>query len=333
MARKVMQRNYDSKGNLVSKECSKCHEIKSVSEFNKDNKSIDGLKSKCKQCDKQYYQNNKENILKQQKQYNKDNKKKRKQYYQDNKEYFKDYRKQYYQDNKEYLKEKVHQYYQDNAESIKEHKKQYRQDNAESIKEHKKQYRQDNKEYFKDYHKQYYQDNKEHFKEYKQKYYQDNKEHFKEYKQKYYQDNAESISEKNKKQYIEQIKIALKKIKQEIEKEPEKYNYNPNKNIHGIIYLVHNIESDKYYVGQTTIGFDNRYNKGWLYEHSYKDTVKHDLQLYGEESFEYIKIFKVAYSQYELDKLEAYYIDYYNSFENGYNENRGNIFTDRGKEK
>ena len=242
MARKVMQRNYDNEGKLVSKECSCCHKVKPVSEFNKDNRAIDGLKSKCKQCNKQYYQNNRENILKQQKQYNKDNKKKRKQYY------------------------------------------------------------------------------------------QDNKEHFKEYKQKYYQDNAENISEKNKKQYTEQIKIALKKIKQEIEKEPEKYNYNPNKNIHGIIYLVHNIESDKYYVGQTTIGFDNRYNKGWLYEHSYKDAVEYDLKLYGEESFEYTKLFKVAYSQYELDKLEAYYIDYYNSYEKGYNENRGNIFTNRGKE-
>ena len=86
-------------------------------------------------------------------------------------------------------------------------------------------------------------------------------------------------------------------------------------------------------MGQTTRSFDIRYNKGWLYEHSYKDTVKHDLKLYGENSFEYIKIFKVAYSQYELDKLEAYYIDYYNSYENGYNENRGNIFTNRGKEK
>ena len=86
-------------------------------------------------------------------------------------------------------------------------------------------------------------------------------------------------------------------------------------------------------MGQTTIGFDNRYPSGWLYEHSKKDTVKHDLELYGENSFEYTKLFKIAYSQYELDKLEAYYINYYNSYENGYNETRGNIFTDRGKEK
>ena len=33
--------------------------------------------------------------------------------------------------------------------------------------------------------------------------------------------------------------------------------------------------------------------------------------------------------QKELDKLEAYYIEYFNSYENGYNETRGNIFTER----
>ena len=92
---------------------------------------------------------------------------------------------------------------------------------------------------------------------------------------------------------------------------------------------MHNVKSDKYYIGQTTIGFDNRYKCGWLYEHSYKDTVRTDLELYGEDSFEYVKIFKVAHCQKDLDKLEAYYIDYYNSYDNGYNENRGNIFTER----
>ena len=86
-------------------------------------------------------------------------------------------------------------------------------------------------------------------------------------------------------------------------------------------------------MGQTTIGFDIRYKSGWLYDHGHKNTVKHDMELYGEDSFEYTKLFKVAHSQYELDKLEAYYIDYYDSYEKGYNENRGNIFTNRGKEK
>ena len=68
---------------------------------------------------------------------------------------------------------------------------------------------------------------------------------------------------------------------------------------------------------------------GWLYEHSRKDTVKTDLELYGEDSFEYVKIFKVSHCQRDLDRLDAYYIDYFNSYDNGYNETRGNIFTER----
>ena len=55
------------------------------------------------------------------------------------------------------------------------------------------------------------------------------------------------------------------------------------------------------------------------------------LRNYDEDSFEYTKIFKVAHNQEELDKLEAYYIEYFDSYENGYNETRGNIFTERGK--
>ena len=66
MARKVMQRIYDSEGKLVSKECSKCHKIKSVSEFHKCERNADGLQTKCKECrnenDKKYRQENKDKI-------------------------------------------------------------------------------------------------------------------------------------------------------------------------------------------------------------------------------------------------------------------------------
>lgn len=248
MGRKpVLKRNYDNEGKLIAKECACCHEIKLVSEFNKDKSKADRLQTKCKECLKQYRK--------------------------------------------------------DNAENIKECSKEYRKDNAERIKERSKEYYKNNTEYYKEYRK----NNAEYYKEY-------NKEYDKEC-------NTKKVEE------------ALQQIKTEVEKEPEKYNYITGKEIYGIIYLVHNIESDRYYVGQTVNSFDIRYQSGWLYSHSYKDTVKEDLTLYGKDSFEYTKLFKVAHSQYELDKLEAYYIDYYNSYENGYNENRGNIFTDRGKEK
>lgn len=273
MGRKVMQRNYDNEGNLISKECSGCHEIKPVSEFNKNKGHIDGLQPKCKECIKKYRQENK------------------------------DKSKEYRQKNKDRIKERKQEYYQKNKERFKERRQEYLQKNKDRIKERSQ---------------EYYQKNKERTRERHRKYYQENKEYHREYYQEYYQKNTQE---------------ALQQIKTEVESTPDKYNYIEGKEIYGIIYLVHNTESNKYYIGQTTIGFDNRYPSGWLYDHSHKNTVKHDLELYGENSFEYIKLFKVAYSQYELDKLEAYYIDYYNSFENGYNERRGNIFTDRGKEK
>ena len=269
MEKQIIKRNYDHEGNLISKECPCCHEVKPASEFNKNKSKADGLQTNCKECRKKYKQKNKDKI--------------------------KEYNKQYYKDNVENFKK----YQKDNAESIKKYKK----DNAESIKE---------------YHKKYKKDNAESIKEYKKQYYKDNAESVKEYQREY---NSKKVQE------------ALQQIKTEVESNPDKYNYIEGKEIYGIIYLVYNTESNKYYVGQTTIGFDNRYPSGWLYKHSYKNAVKHDLELYGEDSFEYTKLFKVAYSQYELDKLEAYYINYYDSYEKGYNENRGNIFTDRGKEK
>ena len=221
---------------------------------------------------------------------------------------------EYYQDNKDKIKEKSKKYNQENKERIKEKKRKYYQENIEK----KREYRQENTETKKEYDKKRYQENLDYFKENNKKYRQENPDYFKEYNKEYYDKNTQE---------------ALQQIKTEVESNPDKYNYIIDKEIFGIIYLVHNVKTNRYYVGQTTIGFDNRYPSGWLYEHGRKNSVKHDLQLYGKESFKFTKLFKVAHSQYELDKLEAYYIDYYDSYKNGYNENRGYIFTDRGKEK
>ena len=294
--RQIIQRNYDEEGNLISKECGKCHKIKPASEFSKNKCKTDGLESKCKECRKEYL-------------------------------------KIQYQKNKDKFKEQHQKYYQKNKDKFKEQHQKYRQKNKDKIKEQRQIYQQKNKDKIKEYHQEYSQKNKDKRKKYYQVRYQENKDKIKEQQQIYQQENKDKIKEYKRKHRDKQTQEALQEIKIEVEKNPEKYNYNPNKEIHGIIYLVNNIESNKYYVGQTVNSFDIRYPSGWLYEHGRKDTVKHDLQLYGENSFKYIKIFKVAYSQHELDKLEAYYIDYYNSYENGYNETRGNIFTDRGKEK
>ena len=243
MGGKRVLRNYDSNGNLISLECSKCHKVKVVSEFYEDKSKKDGVDTKCKECRKQC-------------------------------------------------------------------SKQYQKQNADKIAEYEKQRNNKRKEYWKEHRKQ-------------------NAEYYAEYHAKYRKRNADKRKEYQSEYRNSKTKQALTEIKAYVEQDPKKYNYNPNEEIYGIIYLVHNVKSDKYYIGQTTVGFDNRYNKGWLYEHSYKDAVKEDLELYGKDSFEYIKIFKVAHTQQDLDKLEAYYIDYFNAYENGYNENRGNIFTER----
>ena len=99
-------------------------------------------------------------------------------------------------------------------------------------------------------------------------------------------------------------------------------------NVVGIIYLVHNKVTNKYYVGQTKVGFDLRYREGFFNRHIYNNRnpnlkIKKYLDLYGEDSFEFNKEFKICYNEEDLYKLEAYYINYFDSFRNGYNRNRG----------
>ena len=249
MGRKRLLRNYDSKGNLISMECGKCHEIKEVSEFPKNKGKKDGVETTCNKCRK---------------------------------------------------KQKV-EYYKQNADKKREYQTEYRKQNIDKIKE------------------------------YQAEYYKQNVDKMKKQNAEYYKQNIDKMKEQRIEYYNSKVEQALKKIKAYVEKDPERFNYNQDKEIYGIIYLVYNNKSQRYYVGQTTVGFDNRYQGGWIYTHGYKDIVKEDLEKYGKDSFEYTKIFKVAHNQEELDKLEAYYIEYFDSYENGYNETRGNIFTERGK--
>ena len=87
------------------KKCSNCGELKPFSEFSKDKRSKDGLQSNCKKCMKEYYENNKEKILEQRKEYRENNKEKIKEYYENNKEKILKQKKDYYENNKEQKKE------------------------------------------------------------------------------------------------------------------------------------------------------------------------------------------------------------------------------------
>ena len=77
------------------KVCTKCKIEKSYSEFNKEKKAKNGLRSKCKSCRKKYRQENKEHIKKWQTKYYKHNRKRiirqNKKYKVDNKELYNKY--------------------------------------------------------------------------------------------------------------------------------------------------------------------------------------------------------------------------------------------------
>ena len=111
------------------KECSKCGETKSVSEYYKSKTSKDGLRSRCKECLRQYEQDNSEHIAEWGKRYR-----------QANREELRIKKAQYYRDNMEYFLSKSKTYRQNNREKLVEYDKQYRQDNKDVIREKKKQY-------------------------------------------------------------------------------------------------------------------------------------------------------------------------------------------------
>ena len=262
MGKRLKGRVYDENGNVTHKVCGKCKELKSIEKFNVNKRTLDGYQCKCKKCQKQYYEENKERS---------------KQYYEENKERIKEYGKQYYEENKEQTKEYNKQYYEENKERIKE----YKEENKEQIKEYNKQYKEENKERIKEYNKRYWED------------------------------------------LCDEVIARTKAI---VEQEPTRYDYRDGEEIYGIIYLVCCKPTNKYYVGQTTNGFDNRYPKGFFNDekHEAKEDLIEDLKKHGEDSFEFTKIFKVAHNKEELDGSEVYYIDHFDSYYNGYNRTRGN---------
>lgn len=99
-----------------TKTCTKCNQVKELSEFTKQKTGKYGVTSKCKICAKLYKQTNKVHINARQKQY-----------YQDNKAPIAARMKQYQADNKERICARMKQYNQDNKESIAEYQKQHRQ--------------------------------------------------------------------------------------------------------------------------------------------------------------------------------------------------------------
>jgi len=113
------------------KTCSKCKTEKPFEQFSKKKGAKDGLMSKCKVCMKEYYEENKEKIIEQ-----------NKKYYQENMEAIKERKKKHYEENKENITERDKKYRNEHKEKINKRAKKYRENNKEKIKK----YRKENKE-------------------------------------------------------------------------------------------------------------------------------------------------------------------------------------------
>lgn len=107
------------------KKCKKCNKEKELISFSKDNRSKDGLQSKCISCNKAYYVENKKKIdLKSKERHLK---------------------------NKTHNNKRSRDYYKKNSEGIKEYQKKYSESNKEKVNGYKRKWVLENKEYCKNY--------------------------------------------------------------------------------------------------------------------------------------------------------------------------------------
>lgn len=208
---------------------------------------------------------------------------------------------------KECKKEYNKQHYQNNKEHIKEQHKQWRENNIEHEKEQKKQWYQNNKEHEREQNKQYYQNNKEH-----------HKEHVRLYKKNKKQNNLQYISS-----IVEQINPVFKQL---------------NLPVYGYVYMFENIKTKHKYLGQSINPIKTRYgHEGGIIKSWIKERLDRNNQKFTEELIEkdivVTEVLDVAFCQYHLDKLEAYYINKYDSYNNGYNNTPGNHNTSDGIEE
>ena len=308
------------------KVCPKCKIWKPMEEFGNDKHTKDGKCSNCKECRKRYRENNKEKISEYHKEYKKKNKEKIKEYNEKNKEHQKQYRREYYLENKEKAIAKAKEYYEENKEKILDDKKKYREENKKKISEWQKEYQKNNGEKLKEYRMKYYKENREKFLEERRKYVKKNNEIIVIKRKAWNQANKEKIAIRDKK-YRERIrKENIQKITKMLEMIKPIFA-ELNLPVYGTIYKITNIKTNRSYIGQTTSSLNQRYSgdviKTWLNERNGKPTQKFKDELTNKEDFVYEEMLNVGCCKYHLNQLEAYYIDYYNSYEDGYNNNGG----------
>lgn len=106
--------------------------------------------------------------------------------------------------------------------------------------------------------------------------------------------------------------------------------------VYGYIYKVTNLINGKIYIGQTTLGFDERYHGGIHSTHN--KHLKRAIEKYGVDNFLVEKEYDHAMTKEDLDRLEIFYIKEFKSTDPnfGYNKTTGGgsyTFTQEVKNK
>ena len=162
--------------------CTKCGEwlVANTYNFNKNKGCKWGLSSRCKKCNKEYREENKE----EKRNYSKN-------WYKENKEEKRNYSKNWYKENKEEVLKKQKKHRKENKKEVLEKEKIYRENNRDRIRKNNKRWRENNKEHDKQYKKQWYENNKEYCKEKNKQWNENNKEYKKEIDKQWRENNKE----------------------------------------------------------------------------------------------------------------------------------------------
>lgn len=92
-----------------------------------------------------------------------------------------------------------------------------------------------------------------------------------------------------------------------------------------IIYKIINSDNDKVYIGQTSEKLEDRFKRHIGYQaKSYTTKIHRAIRKYGKDKFSITEIDR-AITQEELDMKEKYWIEHYNSVEDGYNISEGGL--------
>lgn len=166
----------------MAKKCTKCGELKPLSEFGKDKSKKDGFRPSCKKCDavvkRIWRSNNKEKVAEYKLKYREDNREKiaeykriynkanadkiakqKREYNKKNKDKIAKNKAEYYLSNHERFLEKSREYCAENREANTKRAREWRKSNPERDAENHRRWREENREYLADYRKARWKEN------------------------------------------------------------------------------------------------------------------------------------------------------------------------------